>query len=196
MHEFVTYLLALFVFPNVGQMQGEMQGEMQGAIQRALDAAQIPGIVAKALEIGRSDTALTHGIGSDEAVPTDPADGIRTLMEVAPPGVPMPSMTSAMTSALISTRSKRLVVVPVDSVFRCADAPPASSSCRMVRDGHFLSIRRAALNDGATELTVWVSRSSLVSGHFEGVTLELIFARDASGMWHFLKKSPTYRFSS
>ena len=65
-----------------------------------------------------------------------------------------------------------------------------------VRDGHFLSIRRAALNDGATELTVWVSRSSLMSGHFDGVTVELIFARDASGMWHFLKKSPTYRFSS
>lgn len=159
-----------------------------GRAQSALDPVSVPAIVAKALEIARDDKAMMQGIGADARVPTDPHDGIRTLLTVAAERAPTPAMTA--------TLSERLVAVPVDSVFRCASTSRAPTSCRMTRDGHFLSIRRVALNTIATELTVWVSRSSLHAGHFDGVTMELVFGRDADGAWRYLRKSPTYRFSS
>lgn len=159
-----------------------------GRAQSALDRVSVPSIVARALEIARDDKAMMHGIGAEVQVPTDPTDGIRTLLTDAADRAPAPTVTVAM--------SKRLIAVPVDSFFRCVSAARSPTSCKMTRDGHFLSIRRAALNTIANELTVWVSRSSLQAGHFDGVTMELVFGRDVDGAWRYLRKSPIYRFSS
>lgn len=152
----------------------------------AIEPDNVAAIVAQALKVAREDATVSTGLSPEQVVRADVLESIRVVMDAT-------DHSTSRQPAAPALLTSRLRAESTGEYFGCPTRPH-SAPCAMTGEGHLFYVFKVS-TASPTEIRVWVSHDSRLSGVYRGISAELVFEKVGS-TWQYRRTMPVYRFSS